>query len=213
MSADLSDANDSRAALKRAAEKHNGRVPDEIYMCAGACLPEFFADLEPEALKKVRMIYTLVGVAAAYQHSNRNELTRPGNGHDILGAGVDRPCQCPYTLLPTAHIFRKLKQQAATQMMISQRVKGRIVFVASFLGYTSFAGSCIYSPGKYAIRGASASPRSFVMRLKAARLELIKNRPCRLSPFRTAPTLHRSPPLHAGRYRLARLRGGAAEQA
>jgi hypothetical protein len=57
VSADLSNANDSRAALEKAAEKHNGRVPDEIYMCAGACLPEFFADLEPEALKKVRMVY------------------------------------------------------------------------------------------------------------------------------------------------------------
>jgi hypothetical protein len=37
--------------------------------------------------------------------------------------------------------------------MVSQRVRGSIVFVSSFLGYTSFAGYSTYSPGKYALRG------------------------------------------------------------
>lgn len=91
-------------------------------------------------------------------------LTRPGHGHDILGAGVDRSCQCPYTFLPAIMPFEKLNQQAATKMMISQRVKGRIVFVASFLGYTSFAGYSNYSPGKYAIRGAPAACCSTTLR-------------------------------------------------
>ncbi|KAK6911048.1 hypothetical protein L486_05301 [Kwoniella mangroviensis CBS 10435] len=50
--------------------------------------------------------------------------------------------------------------QAAVKTMIRQRRTGRIVFVSSFLGYTSFAGYTNYSPGKYALRGLSDSLRS-----------------------------------------------------
>ena len=41
--------------------------------------------------------------------------------------------------------------------MVSQRKRGSIVFVSSFLGYTSFAGYSTYSPGKYALRGERRS--------------------------------------------------------
>jgi 3-dehydrosphinganine reductase len=37
--------------------------------------------------------------------------------------------------------------------MVSQRIRGKVVFVSSFLGYTTFAGYSSYSPGKYALRG------------------------------------------------------------
>ena len=37
--------------------------------------------------------------------------------------------------------------------MIANRVKGSIVLVSSFLGYSTFAGYSTYSPGKYALRG------------------------------------------------------------
>ena len=62
--------------------------------------------------------------------------------------------------------------------MVSQRIKGRIVFVSSFLGYTSFAGYSPYSPGKYAVRGTSYPRRSLQMpsfpspRIRADRLGL-----------------------------------------
>lgn len=46
--------------------------------------------------------------------------------------------------------------------MIKQGVKGgRIVFVSSFLGYTTFVGYTGYSAGKYAIRGESLAPFPF----------------------------------------------------
>ncbi|WVR09278.1 3-ketodihydrosphingosine reductase TSC10 [Kwoniella sp. DSM 27419] len=38
----------------------------------------------------------------------------------------------------------------------AQRRRGKITFVSSFLGYTSFAGYSTYSPGKYALRGLRA---------------------------------------------------------
>jgi len=44
--------------------------------------------------------------------------------------------------------------------MVSQRATGTIVFVSSFLGYTTFAGYSPYSPGKYALRGLADSLRS-----------------------------------------------------
>jgi NADP-dependent 3-hydroxy acid dehydrogenase YdfG len=43
--------------------------------------------------------------------------------------------------------------------MVKQGIKGgRIVFVSSFLGYTTFVGYAGYSAGKYAIRGKSPAP-------------------------------------------------------
>nr|XP_018261871.1 3-ketodihydrosphingosine reductase TSC10 [Kwoniella dejecticola CBS 10117]OBR84029.1 3-ketodihydrosphingosine reductase TSC10 [Kwoniella dejecticola CBS 10117] len=50
--------------------------------------------------------------------------------------------------------------QAAVKLMVKQRVLGKIVFVSSFLGYTSFAGYTNYSPGKYALRGLADALRS-----------------------------------------------------
>ena len=41
------------------------------------------------------------------------------------------------------------------QKMVAQKVKGKIVFVSSLLGYASFVGYTNYSPGKYALRGQS----------------------------------------------------------
>lgn len=43
--------------------------------------------------------------------------------------------------------------QAASKLMIAQRIKGKLIFVSSFIGYTSFAGYSTYAPGKYALRG------------------------------------------------------------
>jgi len=37
--------------------------------------------------------------------------------------------------------------------MVSNRIKGKIVLVGSFLGYSSFVGYTNYAPGKYALRG------------------------------------------------------------
>jgi short-subunit dehydrogenase len=39
--------------------------------------------------------------------------------------------------------------------MVANRVKGHVIFVGSFLGYTSFVGYSQYSSGKYALRGVS----------------------------------------------------------
>ncbi|WRT68763.1 uncharacterized protein IL334_005743 [Kwoniella shivajii] len=50
--------------------------------------------------------------------------------------------------------------QAAVKLMVKQRKIGKIVFVSSFLGYTTFAGYTNYSPGKYALRGLADSLRS-----------------------------------------------------
>jgi 3-dehydrosphinganine reductase len=38
--------------------------------------------------------------------------------------------------------------------MVREGVKGKIVFVASVLGYFSLVGYSTYSPGKFAVRGA-----------------------------------------------------------
>lgn len=45
-------------------------------------------------------------------------------------------------------------------MMTKQRRIGKIIFVASFLSYVSFAGYSSYSPAKYALRGLSDALRS-----------------------------------------------------
>lgn len=45
-------------------------------------------------------------------------------------------------------------------MMSKQRRTGKIIFVASFLSYVSFAGYSSYSPAKYALRGLSDCLRS-----------------------------------------------------
>ena len=49
---------------------------------------------------------------------------------------------------------------ALSRAMVAKRVKGSIVLVSSFLGYTSFVGYTNYSPGKYALRGLADSLRS-----------------------------------------------------
>ena len=42
---------------------------------------------------------------------------------------------------------------ALTQKMVANRIKGKLVFVGSFCGYSTFVGYAPYAPGKYAIRG------------------------------------------------------------
>lgn len=37
--------------------------------------------------------------------------------------------------------------------MVANRIKGKIVMVGSFLGFSTFVGYTNYSPGKYALRG------------------------------------------------------------
>ena len=54
--------------------------------------------------------------------------------------------------------FLTLVAQAATKAMVKQGIKGKIVFCSSILGYFSMVGYSTYSPGKFAIRGARASP-------------------------------------------------------
>ncbi|KAK1921060.1 hypothetical protein DB88DRAFT_502070 [Papiliotrema laurentii] len=49
---------------------------------------------------------------------------------------------------------------ALCRRMASHRVKGTIVMVGSFLGYTSFVGYSSYSSGKYALRGLADSLRN-----------------------------------------------------
>ncbi|WVQ79783.1 hypothetical protein IAT38_001883 [Cryptococcus sp. DSM 104549] len=46
------------------------------------------------------------------------------------------------------------------KMMVKQRRTGKVVFVASLLGYTSFVGYSMYSPAKYALRGLADTLRS-----------------------------------------------------
>ena len=43
--------------------------------------------------------------------------------------------------------------QTASKRMVKEGVKGKIVFVASVLGYFSIVGYSTYSPGKFAVRG------------------------------------------------------------
>ena len=45
--------------------------------------------------------------------------------------------------------------QTASKRMVKEGVKGKIVFVSSLLGYFSMVGWSAYSPGKFALRGAS----------------------------------------------------------
>ncbi|PSR73882.1 hypothetical protein PHLCEN_2v10302 [Hermanssonia centrifuga] len=53
---------------------------------------------------------------------------------------------------------------AASKRMVRDGVKGKIVFVASVLGYFSIVGYSPYSPGKFAIRGlAEALQSEFVL--------------------------------------------------
>ncbi|KAI0921846.1 hypothetical protein AcW2_006698 [Taiwanofungus camphoratus] len=51
----------------------------------------------------------------------------------------------------------------AAKRMARQRVKGKIVFVSSFLGYMSIIGYSPYSPGKFAIRGLAETLQSELM--------------------------------------------------
>ncbi|KAH9951636.1 oxidoreductase [Amylocystis lapponica] len=49
---------------------------------------------------------------------------------------------------------------AAAKRMVRERVKGKIVFTASVLGYMSMIGYSAYSPGKFALRGLAESLQS-----------------------------------------------------
>jgi hypothetical protein len=85
-------------------------------------------------------------------------LTGVESRWDLLGVRIYRACKQTTTLAVT-----QLKPQAATKMMVSQRIRGKIVFVSSFLGYTSFAGYTPYAPGKYALRGKIYSARVYLV--------------------------------------------------
>ncbi|KAI0375586.1 oxidoreductase [Pilatotrama ljubarskyi] len=52
---------------------------------------------------------------------------------------------------------------AATKEMVKQGVKGKIVFVASVLGYMSIVGYSTYSSGKFALRGLAEALHSELM--------------------------------------------------
>ncbi|KII95145.1 hypothetical protein PLICRDRAFT_33979 [Plicaturopsis crispa FD-325 SS-3] len=49
---------------------------------------------------------------------------------------------------------------AATQRMVRERSKGKIIFVSSVLGYMSLVGYSTYSPAKHALRGLAETLRS-----------------------------------------------------
>lgn len=55
ISADLTHADTSDAALRQAMAAWGGHAPDHVYLCAGYSKPQFWIDAEPEALQKVSM--------------------------------------------------------------------------------------------------------------------------------------------------------------
>ncbi|RSH85750.1 3-dehydrosphinganine reductase [Saitozyma podzolica] len=115
ISADLTSAESSEAALNDAVVAWGGKAPDHVYLCAGFSRPKFFVDMDAQHMKE--------GLDGVY-----------------------------WVSAYTAH--------AAVKRMVAQRVRGKIVFVSSFLGYTTFAGYTSYSPGKYALRGLADALRS-----------------------------------------------------
>lgn len=54
ISADLTSPESSAAALTRAAERHGGRCPEHLYLCAGFSQPQFFIDASAKQLQEVR---------------------------------------------------------------------------------------------------------------------------------------------------------------
>lgn len=119
ISADLSQFKPSAKAYRRSIVRQDGRVPDYVFLCAGASKPKHFVEMGSE------------------------DFTWTLNA----------------TYLPALHT-----SSVALRTMIKQGIKGgRIVFVSSFLGYTTFVGYTGYSAGKYAIRGLADSLRSEVL--------------------------------------------------
>ncbi|KAH8111213.1 oxidoreductase [Phellopilus nigrolimitatus] len=49
---------------------------------------------------------------------------------------------------------------AAVKLMVRDKVKGKIVFISSYLGYMSMVGFSSYAPGKHALRGLAETLRS-----------------------------------------------------
>jgi 3-dehydrosphinganine reductase len=53
--ADLTQSKTSTEALDKAAEAHEGRTPDHVYLCAGFSKPKFMVDSTEEEFKGVRL--------------------------------------------------------------------------------------------------------------------------------------------------------------
>ncbi|ORY32168.1 hypothetical protein BCR39DRAFT_524443 [Naematelia encephala] len=81
-------------------------------------------------------------------------------GHSIPRLFVDTTPEQLKAGLDGTFWVQAYTAHAAFKLLASQRAKGSIVFVSSFLGYTSFAGYSSYSPGKFALRGLADTLRS-----------------------------------------------------
>ncbi|GJJ06914.1 hypothetical protein Clacol_001110 [Clathrus columnatus] len=82
-------------------------------------------------------------------------------------AGSSRPTyfveETPETMkngMDNAYWVQAYTALVASKMMVGQKSKGKIVFVASTLAYFSMVGYASYAPGKFALRGLAESLRS-----------------------------------------------------
>lgn len=134
--------------------------------------------------------------------------------------------------LDSTYWIQAWSAHALCKKMVSNRIKGKIVLVGSFLGYSSFVGYTNYAPGKYALRGEwgvlgsyfylilsrIAIATSYRVRFADVKATFPRSqnhafspcaaypRPRRLAPLRNAPPRHLGPSLHAGRYQFAGVR-------
>jgi len=111
----LSTYDESAKALKAASEPHKNRVPDALFLCAGAARPRFYIESDAETMQQ--------GMVEGYWVQAWTAL-------------------------------------AGSKAMVKQKVKGKILFVSSTLGYMSFIGYSTYSPAKQALRGLADTLRS-----------------------------------------------------
>lgn len=119
------------AAIDAASEAHGGRSPDAFFFCAGKSTPGFFVEQDEASMRK--------GMDETYWAQAPSALVR--------AQGLTVPCRCSCR-----------NTQAASKRMVSRHEKGKLVFVASVLGYFSIVGYSPYSPGKFAIRGTPQQP-------------------------------------------------------
>jgi 3-dehydrosphinganine reductase len=121
----LAESDSSEKALEAACDAHGGRSPDAVFLCAGKATPGYFVEETARSLQD--------GMANAYWTQAWSAFVSCCHIGPVVSAHNDL--------------------KAAARRMAKDGTHGKIVFVASVLGYMSIVGYSTYSPAKFALRG------------------------------------------------------------
>lgn len=128
LSYDLTDPASAPEILRKVTEWNNNTPPDVVWMCAGYCIPSFFADASIDTLRS--QMDTLYWSAAYIAHATLNLWKQ------------QQPQQKDNTQAPAARYGKPP----------AEPLPRHLVFTCSALAFFPIAGYAPYSPAKSAMR-------------------------------------------------------------